>query len=132
MKADKLKNKGEKENNVSEFKPIIIPGGKPGNPTNNDYNWLKSLVPGSVFLYRSRQKANPSDVSVHRSCIVHHYDGATQLFDDLNQPVYYIVETAGFSTVMRCVQVLYNPIEENQNEEQVRQGQVGDVQEPAQ
>lgn len=121
--------------NVTEFKPIIIAGGKPEGPYNG-HNWLKKLTPGTVFLFRLRAKANFNDVGIQQARVIHHYDYATQLFDDLNQPVYYIVDTVDYSTVMKCVQVLYVPplTEETSNEEQdrVQQGQVGDVQEPTQ
>lgn len=68
-------------------------------------NWLSNLPLGSRFLFRPRQRRS-EDIGAQSAEVFHKYSTCTCLFDGLNKPVYFIVDSAGFSEMMQCVEML--------------------------
>lgn len=113
QRAPKQQEEEKERSNVLE----LITGGKgPHDPE----NWVGELPPGAHFLFKRKTRANQGmnvqaeDVGVQRAVVVHQFETCTLLFDNLNQPLYFIVESIPFSRMMRMVQLIH---QEQQPEE---------------
>lgn len=107
----------KEHDNVTELR--LVPGGKP--PV-DEANWLANLPRGTHFLWKKRSPLN--DIQVSRAVILYHFEKATLLLDNLNQEVFFCVDTAAFSSVYRLLEVIAR--EELPSQEEVQKDATAD------